>query len=98
MHKIVVIIVCALAAFNLTLLFSATNIHHGHIAQAAVSVFVVLYAIFFRKIPRVVHIITITACVIAVSFMAFLAIYGNRGTPDFTEDVVIVLGAGLSGE
>jgi len=97
-HKIVLVIVCVLAVLNLTLLFSATNIHHGHIAQAAVSVFAVLYAAFLRKIPRVVHIITAGGCVIVISFAVFLAVYGNRGNPDFTEDVVIVLGAGLSGE
>jgi len=97
-HKIVFIIVCVLAALNLASLFSATNIHHGHIAQAAVSVLAVLYAAFFRKIPRAIHVICAAGCAIVIGFAVFLAIYGNRGNPDFAEDVVIVLGAGLSGE
>jgi len=37
-------------------------------------------------------------CLIPICFSLFLGIYGNVSTADYTENVVIVLGAGIRGE
>jgi len=75
-----------------------SNAHLGFFLHVILSVFVILYAVFYRKIPRKIHIIAGTLCLILICFSLFLGIYGNINTADYTEDVVIVLGAGIRGE
>jgi uncharacterized SAM-binding protein YcdF (DUF218 family) len=58
----------------------------------------IVYAIFLKKIPKLIHIIAGILCLIPISFIVFLAIYGNTGNLDYDEDVVIVMGAGVVGE
>jgi len=73
-----------------------TSTHHGHTIQAALSAVVLLYGVFYNKIPRKLRIATYIAATIPLIAVAFLAIYGNIRHVDYTEDVVIVLGAGLT--
>ncbi|MCL2377258.1 MAG: YdcF family protein, partial [Defluviitaleaceae bacterium] len=84
----------ALLLINVILLGLAAW-HHGHTIQVALAAAILLYAAFFHKIPRKIHIAIGAACVVPVVFTAFLAIYGNLGYVNYNEDVVIVLGAGL---
>jgi len=92
--RIALFAIGALLFINVLLLGLAAW-HHGHTIQVALSVAVLLYAIFFHKIPFKIHISVGIACVIPVVFTAFLAVYGNMEHVDYNEDVVIVLGAGL---
>jgi len=68
---------------------------HQNLAQYTVSVILVLYAIIYERIPRKIHAAAGGICLIPVAVAVFLAVYGNSFNVDYTEDVVIVLGAGL---
>ena len=94
MRKIIFVIGIILL-INVIMLAAVSSTHHGHTIQAALSAVILLYAAFYKKIPRKIHIGAGAACVIPVLFTAFLAVYGNSGRVDYNEDVVIVLGAGL---
>jgi len=77
---------------------TATNPTVGFTIQAVISVCLILYALLFRKIPKILHIAIGILCLIPVVFALFLGFYGNVSNTDHTEDVVIVLGAGVHGE
>ena len=81
---------------NVMWLALTTSTHHGHTIQAALSAVILLYGVFYNKIPRKLRIATYIAATIPIIAVAFLAIYGNIRHVDYTEDVVIVLGAGLT--
>jgi len=66
--------------------------------QGLISICLMLYAIFFNKIPKKIHILTTSLCLIPAVFALFLFAYGNMSNVDYTEDVVIVLGAGVNVE
>jgi len=69
--------------------------------QIAIALGLMLYAILFERISRVskkIHIVIGVLLLIPLCFALFLGIYGNVSDVDYTEDVVIVLGAGILGE
>jgi len=76
----------------------ASGFHLGFQLQTLVSVILILYAIFFSKFSRLAHIAVALAFAVPVCFALFLGAYGNQNHVDYTEDVVIVLGAGVRGE
>ena len=57
-----------------------------------------VYALFFTKFSKKLHILICFCFLIPTIFISFLAIYGNRSTATFDEDVIIVLGAGINVE
>jgi len=70
----------------------------GLLLQAVISIGLILYAAFLRKIPKRLHIVAGALFFIPVMFMLSLGIYGNVSRTDYSEDAVIVLGAGVKGE
>jgi uncharacterized SAM-binding protein YcdF (DUF218 family) len=86
------------ALINSVVLLFTTNIHLGHIMFGFAAVLLVLYAVFCERIPRTIHIALWVACAAPVFFALFLMIYGKSNNADYTEDAVIVLGAGLNGD
>jgi len=76
----------------------SSGFHFGFQLQTLASIVFILYAIFFHKLPKFVHIALVLAFAASVCFSLFLGAYGNRNNVDYTEDVVIVLGAGVRGE
>jgi len=92
--RVVLFTISALLLINVALL-GISAWHHGHTIQVALVASILLYATFFHKIPRKIHIAIAAACIIPVAFTIFLAVYGNAGHVNYNEDVVIVLGAGL---
>jgi len=69
--------------------------------QLAIALGLILYAVLFKRISRIsakIHIVIAVLLLIPLCFSLFLGIYGNVSDADFTEDVVIVLGAGIVGE
>ncbi|MCL2840646.1 MAG: YdcF family protein [Defluviitaleaceae bacterium] len=96
--KIIILLIGILAAINVVILAFTSNIHQGHFVQGAVAVALILYAVFYDKTPFKLHVAIWTAGFAAIAFAGFLAVYGRLGSVDHTEDVVIVLGAGLRGE
>lgn len=78
------------------------NFNFGNIAAFILgAVFVAVGAIPYKVInviPKWIRYIVIFGLVCAVVMITFLAVYGNTDTSDYTEDAVVVLGAGIKGE
>jgi uncharacterized SAM-binding protein YcdF (DUF218 family) len=100
MKAIKIIFICAggLALANFAVLFLTSNVHFGHYLLGFLAATFLLYGVFFEKLPRKIHIAIWAACSVPAFFTAFLMLYGTRSHVDFTEDAVIVLGAGLRGD
>ena len=96
--KWAMLIISLLLIANALWLGITTNMHHGHFLQIAFAVVIAIYALLLHKIAKKWHIIAGLALAVPLSFMIFVGIYGNVRLVNFNEDVVIVLGAGLSGE
>jgi len=70
----------------------------GVITQGVFFTALGLYAVFFTKLPNWARIAVGVCFLVPFVFTAFIAIYGSRDNVTFEEDVVIVLGARVSGE
>ena len=82
---------------NVLLLSLVSNLTMGFVLQAVVSALVIVYAVFFEKISKKIHAIVGMICLIPILFSLVLFIFGNVSNVDYSEDVVIVLGAGIRG-
>jgi len=96
--KKILIAVGVLGILNFLWQAIKSNLHFGYWLTAVLSIGAILYAVFFKKIPKKLNIAVVAVCSACAIFMAFLGFYGFRDNVDFTEDVVIVLGAGLRGD
>jgi len=96
--RIVLIVLGLLALENAVFLFRVSNPTIGFALQLILALCVIAYAIFFNRIHRKIHIGLWLSCLIPITFVAFLFIYGNVSNATHEEDVVIVLGAGIIGE
>lgn len=78
------------------------NFNFGLIVTFAVGAVLFGYGTFFeiinKKAPKWLKAIVIFGLCCGVIMITFLAVYGNVDTADYTEDAVIVLGAGIKGE
>ena len=83
---------------NAIILPFLSNFHLGVILQILVSLALLVYAFRYKKIKRKVHAFIGVVCCIPLVFSFFLAIYGNNDNPGYSENAVIVLGAGIDGE
>jgi uncharacterized SAM-binding protein YcdF (DUF218 family) len=96
--KYILFIIGGLLLLNAILLPFVSNFHVGFVLEGVISVVVLLYAFFFEKLKKHIHIIMGVLCLIPLIFAAFIAVYGNDDNAGYDEDVVIVLGAGIQGE
>ncbi|MCL2592209.1 MAG: YdcF family protein [Defluviitaleaceae bacterium] len=96
--RIFLIIIGLLSLANVGLMYLIANPTIGFTLQAIISICVILYAIFFNKLNKKIHIAIISVAFIPIAFSLFLMIYGNISNANYQEDVVIVLGAGINGE
>ena len=96
LFRIAIFILAMLSLIGVWLLSRVSNPTIGFYAQAVLSVGVMIYAIFFNKISKKIHIWLGVLCLIPAVFVLFLFAYGNTSNADHTEDVVIVLGAGVN--
>ena len=87
-----------LLLLNVAFMYRVANPTIGFTLQVVISVGLILYAILFNRISKRLHIIAGTLCLVPVTLILFLFIYGNVSNVDYSEDVVIVLGAGIHGE
>ena len=87
-----------LLLLNIRLMLNFVSFNIGLAAQGAIALCVIAYAVFFNKISRKIHIALLALASIPIAIVLFLGIYGNISNADYTEDVVIVLGAGVIGE
>ena len=86
-----------LSLINVGFMYMVANPTIGFTLQAIISIALIFYAIFFKNIPKKIHVLIVILMIIPLAFSLFLGIYGNRNDVDYTEDVVIVLGAGVNG-
>ncbi|MCL2610304.1 MAG: YdcF family protein [Defluviitaleaceae bacterium] len=96
--RIAIKILGVLAFINLLTMPFTARIALAAILQALLLISICLYALFFDKLSKLVHIVVIVGFSVPLIFAVFLGVYGNRSTATFDEDVVIVLGAGIIGE
>ena len=99
--RVALLIAGLLLLVNLIILSFVSNRTVGFFLQGALSAAMILYALLFNWISGIskkIHLIAGIICLIPIIFVSFLFIYGNVNNVDHTEDVVIVLGAGLRGE
>ena len=90
----------ALLIANAVLLMIISNLNLGILPVAALGAVLLIYGVFFDKLPfkKIISTLLAFGLIILISFGSFLAIYGSRDTADYTEDTVIVLGCGIRGE
>ena len=76
------------------------NFNMGIVVLGILSLAVTIYGVLWykSKAKTWMHVLMVTACIILVSFSAFLAIYGSNDTARYDENAVIILGAGIHGE
>ena len=94
MKKIILVVGIILILLGLDIVI----FHHAGIVALAYLLagsLLVAYSRVFDKVTKLVHITISVLYAIPATMIAFLAIYGNIDTTDFSEDVVFVLGAGL---
>jgi uncharacterized SAM-binding protein YcdF (DUF218 family) len=75
-----------------------SNYHLGYLASGIISVVLILYGIFYRRIPKSIHILASIIAIAILSMMIFLGVYGNWDNATYEEDAIIVLGASVRGE
>ncbi|MCL2360596.1 MAG: YdcF family protein [Defluviitaleaceae bacterium] len=97
MRKTIILagIITAIAAIRSVFISGATS--NNALFLGGITVALGLYAWFFDRLKKMrwLNITIAILFVLILGFSGFLAVYGQRTTADFTEDVVIVLGAGI---
>ncbi|MCL2372509.1 MAG: YdcF family protein [Defluviitaleaceae bacterium] len=96
--RVLLVLVGLISLANLLLVLNVSNPTIGFALQAVVSVLIIAYGAFFKLIPKRVHVAAVVLCTFPVALVVFLFMYGNTGNVTYSEDVVIVLGAGVRGE
>jgi uncharacterized SAM-binding protein YcdF (DUF218 family) len=88
----------AILLLNAIFLIFTSNLNMGQILLGFVSVVTILYAVFWDKMSKKMHVAAGVCCAGIFAFVSFLAVYGNLDNATYDEDAVIVLGAGIRGE
>ncbi len=98
--KIASVIGGALLLGNTVLMSVIANFNIGLIPVAMLGAVLLIYGIFFEKLPfrKTISVFLASGLVVVISFSSFLAIYGRHDNADYTEKTVIVLGCGIRGE
>ena len=82
------------------------NLNLGVVLVAALGVFVLAVGVFYEKIKRITEkgffrilkIVFVILLCFEIALVSFLAVYGVSDNVDYTEDAVVVLGAGIRGD
>lgn len=86
---------------GIVLLFT-TNLNIGNLLTLMLGAVTLLFAVLpkdtLSKIPKLVKISVIAVVALAAGFSGFLLTYGINDTVNYTEDSIVVLGAGIHGE
>jgi len=96
--RVILLIIGIFSLSNVIFMYRVANPTIGFTLQAILSICLIAYAILLPRFPKWFHIAIGILAAIPLVFTLFLAIYGNTSNADYTEDVVIVLGAGIHGE
>ncbi len=105
LHKLLRIVFWAVGivvTLNALLVTFVSNFNIGCICTWCAGLFFLSVGVFYKFYRFKVHVIIKCTLAIGVAFvvvlMSFVYIYGKTDTVDYTEDAVIVLGAGIHGE
>ncbi len=82
---------------GIALLF-VSNINLGNFLTVLLGAGIMLAALLFKKIGKILKILIIVAICIVTLFSSFLILHGKNDTVSYTEDAIIVLGAAVHGD
>jgi len=94
----VIFVIGGLLLLNVIVLAFVSNYNAGFVIQGMISIALLTYAWFFKKISKWLHLTIGIVCLLPILLVAFLAIYGNHNNAIPNADVVIVLGAAIHGD
>ena len=103
--KIIALVGVALTAYGLILCIMS-NLNLGVVLVLAFGIVTFCIGFFYSKIQRITTLKNFKVCKIAfvllicveIALVSFIAIYGFSDNVDYSEDAVIVLGAGIRGD
>ena len=83
-----------------------SNLNIGSLLTLFIGVFLLVWGIFYNKIklvtsrgiPKLIKYIIVFFICAELLLIGFIAVYGQNDNVDYSEDVVIVLGAGIRGD
>ena len=94
-------VICGVLFLGNGLIMSvASNFNFGIVPVLGLGAVLTAYGVFFDKIKhrKILDVILGVGLTVLIVFGAFLGIYGNNDTADYTEQTVIVLGCAVRGE
>jgi len=93
-------IATALLLINGIFLFLRSGVGNTFIMNLGILLALGVYTVFFERLKKIkwLNYAIIASLAICLGFGAFVMVYGRRDTVTFTEDVAIVLGAGVRNE
>lgn len=85
---------------NTALMMTIANLNFGLLPVALLGTALLVYGLFFEKLPfrRLISGVLAFGLAVVIAFASFLAIYGRNDNATYNEKTVIVLGCGIRGE
>lgn len=98
--KIISTVCGALLLGNAALMMVIANLNFGLLPVAMLGAVLLIYGLFYEKLPfrRLISGVLAFGLAVIISFTSFLAIYGRNDNATLEEKTVIVLGCGIRGE
>lgn len=85
---------------NTALMMTIANLNFGLLPVALLGTVLLVYGIFFEKLPfrKLISGVLAFGLSVIIAFTSFLALYGRNDNATYNEKTVIVLGCGIRGE
>ena len=85
---------------NTALMMTIANLNFGLLPVAMLGTALLVYGLFFEKLPfrRLISGVLAFGLSVIIAFTSFLALYGRNDNATYNEKTVIVLGCGIRGE
>ena len=85
---------------NTALMMTIANLNFGLLPVALLGTALLVYGLFFEKLPfrRLISGVLAFGLSVIIAFTSFLALYGRLDNATYNEKTVIVLGCGIRGE
>lgn len=98
--RIISIVCGALLLGNTALMMTIANLNFGLLPVALLGTALLVYGLFFEKLPfrKIISSVLAFGLAVIIAFTSFLALYGRNDNATYEEQTVIVLGCGIRGE
>ena len=96
--RAIIVSIGTLALLSSLLLLFYANMHIGHFLCIGINILIILTGIFLDKIPRWCTVTFVCVLLLAAVMCSVLFFLGRSDTATYSEDALIVLGAGIRGE